>query len=66
MKKQVEYAGSKEKKGIKVSAGEWVILKDDKVIAHDKDIAKILRMADKYKPGEIVISKEPSSKFCFY
>jgi hypothetical protein len=50
----------------KIKAGEWVIIKDKKIIAHHKDISKILQMAAKFRPDEIIISKEPSSKYCFY
>lgn len=46
--------------------GDWVILKDDKIIERDNDMKKILELAKKYDPEEITISKNPSSLYCFY
>ncbi len=47
--------------------GEWVIMKNDEVIEHDLDVKIILELADeKYKDEEVIISKIPSAKFCFY
>jgi len=47
-------------------AGKWVILKDDKVIASDKDAGVILKISEKYKEEEITISKIPSTQYCYY
>jgi hypothetical protein len=47
-------------------SGEWVILKDDKIIEHNKDIKAILELSKKYEDKEITISKIPSAKYCFY
>ena len=46
--------------------GDWVLLKDDTAIACDHDFEQVARLADKYKPGEVVISKEPISQHCYY
>jgi hypothetical protein len=50
----------------KVKPGEWVILIGTTVVEHNKDISKILKLANKYNKEEITISKEPSAKYCFY
>lgn len=50
----------------KLEPGEWVILRKDKVVGHDRDIRKIFEIASKYKDDEITISKEPAGKYCFY
>lgn len=47
-------------------SGEWVILKDDNIIEHNKDIKAILELSKKYYDKEITISKIPSAKYCFY
>ena len=47
-------------------SGEWVILKDDKIIAHNKDMKVILELAEEYDDKEITISQIPSSIYCFY
>lgn len=48
-------------------AGEWVILKDDEIIAHNKDLKIILELGEKqYKDEEVIISKIPSTNSCFY
>jgi len=46
--------------------GEWVILKDDSIIAKDKELKVILELAEDYDEEEITISKEPSAELCFY
>ncbi len=46
--------------------GEWVILKDDEIIEHNKDVKVILKSAEKYNDDEITISKVPSTKLGFY
>lgn len=46
--------------------GDWVILKDDKIIERNIDMKKILELAEKYDLEEITISKNPSSLYCFY
>jgi len=46
--------------------GEWVILKDDEIIEHNKDIRVILENAKKYNDNEITISKVPSTKYGYY
>ncbi len=47
-------------------AGKWVILKDDKIIASDKNVGVILKISEKYNEDEITISKIPSTHYCFY
>jgi hypothetical protein len=47
-------------------SGEWVILKNDEIIEHNKDMKIILELSEKYKEKEITISKIPSSTYCFY
>jgi len=46
--------------------GEWVILKNNIIIEHNKDMKIILELAEKYNDEEITISKIPSSIYCFY
>ena len=46
--------------------GEWVILKDDVIIEHNKDVKVILKSAEKYNDDEITISKVPSTNFSFF
>ncbi len=46
--------------------GEWVILKNEQIIEHNKDIKEILESAKKYNDEEITISKIPSTKYGFY
>ena len=46
--------------------GEWVILKDDQIIEHHKDIRVILENAKKYDDNEITISKVPSTNLYFF
>ena len=47
-------------------SGEWVILKDDKIIERNKDMGVILKLAEKYDDEKIIISKIPSATYCFY
>ncbi len=46
--------------------GDWVLLINDNVIACDRDVKKIMEMADRYSKKEVVIAKEPSSSHCYY
>ena len=46
--------------------GEWVILKYEQIIEHNKDVRVILESAKKYNDNEITISKIPSTKYGFY
>ena len=46
--------------------GDWVLLIDDDVVACNKSALKIMELADKYSDSKVVISKEPSSKYCYY
>ena len=46
--------------------GDWVLLKVDVAIACDHDFEQVFRLSEKYKPGEVVISKEPVSQHCYY
>ena len=46
--------------------GEWVILKGNTIIAHNKDMKKILELSEQYKDQDISISRSPSSMYCFY
>ena len=46
--------------------GDWVLLRGDIVIACGKDVSKLLDMAQAGKPGELVISKEPRSKYYYF
>jgi hypothetical protein len=47
-------------------SGKWVILKNDEIIAEDLDAKKILTLAEKYNEKDILITKIPSAKYCFY
>ena len=46
--------------------GEWVILKDDEIIERNIDIKVILELAKEYEDKDIIISKIPSTSYCFY
>lgn len=52
--------------GNKIEPGEWVIFKGDEVVAHNKEMKIILEIASKYSENEVIISKEPASKYCYY
>lgn len=52
--------------GDEVQPGEWVILVDDKIVAHDKDAKVIFDLMKKYDDENAVVSKEPSGQYCFY
>jgi hypothetical protein len=54
------------KSKIEVRPGDWVLLKDDTVIASNKDARIIIELAQAYEPGEVVVSKEPVSQYCYY
>jgi hypothetical protein len=41
-------------------------LKGDTVIACGKDVGRLIDMAQAGKPGELVISKEPRSKYYYF
>ena len=49
-----------------IGPGEWVIFKGEKVVAHNLDMRVILEIASKYDENEVIISKEPTSKYCYY
>ncbi len=49
-----------------VENGEWVILMNNEIIDHDKDVKEILKRSEKYNKEDIVISKIPASKYGFY
>ena len=49
-----------------VQPGEWVILVDDKVLAHNKDAKVIYELMKNYEEGTARMSKEPSGQYCFY
>lgn len=46
--------------------GEWVIIKNDEIVEHNKYVKIILELAEKYDDEEVVISKIPSARYCFY
>ncbi|MCK5559702.1 MAG: hypothetical protein KAJ51_03875 [Thermoplasmata archaeon] len=51
----------------KGTEGEWVLMEGDRVIAHDSDMKKILKIAEKYANNEnIVITKILSPNASFY
>ena len=45
--------------------GDWVLLKGDSVIACGRDIERLMDMALADNSGEMVISKEPRSKYYY-
>lgn len=47
-------------------SGDWVILVNDRVVACDKNVKKIMKIAGEYEGEEYIISKEPSSNHCYY
>ena len=49
-----------------VQPGEWVILVEDKVVAHNKDAKVIFELMKNYEEGRAIMSKEPSGQYCFY
>lgn len=49
-----------------VQPGEWVILVEDKVVAHNKDAKVIFELMKNYEEGQAIMSKEPSGQYCFY
>lgn len=56
----------KKTAGCTPKKGDWVLLIDDVVVACNKSALKIMELADKYSDSKVVISKEPSSKYCYY
>ena len=46
--------------------GEWVILKDDEIIAHNHNAKIILEKAKDFEYGEIIVTKVPTANYCFY
>jgi hypothetical protein len=65
-RKRYSKKGSNSMRQNKVSPGDWVILKDNRIIAHNRDMKIILEIANKYKNEDIIISKEPVTGYCFY
>jgi tartrate dehydratase beta subunit/fumarate hydratase class I family protein len=51
---------------IEVKPGDWVLLKGDSVIASDSDVRKIMEIYDRSGDVDLVISKEPVSRHCYY
>lgn len=49
-----------------IKPGEWVILRGDEIIEHDSSAEIIMELALKYRPEEIIITKEPTADYCFY
>ncbi|MHA1610897.1 MAG: DUF5678 domain-containing protein, partial [Promethearchaeota archaeon] len=46
--------------------GKWVLLKDDQIIESDDSPRELHKKAQKYNKDEVIISKIPSSEYCFY
>ncbi len=46
--------------------GEWIILKNEEIIEHDRDLKVILKKSENYKDDEITISRIPSATYGFY
>jgi hypothetical protein len=43
----------------KPNPGDWVLLKGDKVIACGKDVRRLIRMFERLRSDDLVITKEP-------
>ena len=46
--------------------GDWVILKDDNIIACDDNPKRLMDMIFKSSDSTLVLSKQPSSNNCYY
>lgn len=46
--------------------GEWVLLKGREIVAHNSNGAEIMRAAATFPHGDVVVSRIPKSKYCFY
>jgi len=45
---------------IAVKPGDWVLLKGDSVLACGRDVKRLIRMYDRLRSDDIVITKEPA------
>lgn len=46
--------------------GEWAIISDDEILAHDPDLTIILRKAKEYDEDKITVRKVLGNQPCFY
>jgi uncharacterized protein DUF5678 len=47
--------------------GKWVLMQDDEIIEMNDDVQVLIKSAEKYQEeDDIVISKIPSSEYCYY
>ena len=54
------------KNKVEVKPGDWVLLEGDKVIYSDRNFGKVHARAERMKGRDVIISKEPPTKMCFY
>ncbi len=43
---------------------EWVIIKGNRVIFHDKNLKKTLKESDKYSPNEVLLAQVEGAGIC--
>jgi predicted nucleotidyltransferase len=60
------WQGEAMKPKIEVRPGDRVLLKDDTVIACDRDARRIMEIYNRSGDPDLVISKEPVSRRCYY
>ena len=46
--------------------GEWLVVSDNKVVAHGNNLQKILELAEKYPEKNTIVTKALSGQACFF
>lgn len=46
--------------------GEWAIISDNEILAHDPDLTVILEKADEYDENKVTVRMVLGSRPCFY
>ncbi len=46
--------------------GEWILVSNNKLIAHDKDIVSMCELAEKYPIEDTIVTKVLGNNVCFY
>jgi hypothetical protein len=65
----MEMTGKKEIRSYEFKkdlTGEWLVISDNKIVAHDKNLLKILKIADKYPDESTIVTKALSGQACFF
>jgi hypothetical protein len=52
--------------GIKGIEGEWVVVHNNKVVAHGKESGDMLKFAERYKEDEVFVTKILAGQASFY